>query len=44
MVILESEDNRGEYGFLERFLEKEIKVFELLADESYRQNGHLLYN
>lgn len=44
VIIFEPEDDGGEYGFLERFLEKEIEVFELLADESYRQNGHFLDN
>lgn len=44
VVIFESENDGGEYWFLERFLEKEIEIFELLADESYCQNGHLLDN
>ena len=36
--IFESKYDGSENGFLQGFLEVEIEVFELLADESYGQN------
>lgn len=42
MFVLESEEDGGEYGFLECVLEVEVEILELLADEADGEYGDLL--